>query len=299
METAGPRFRDRRRPRGRDGRGVLRKHIDEVVGHDEWLLGVSRRSVAIGRRSPPTTVTHCRRRHWRPVLLDPPLPPRRAARLHDAARGCAPAPADVEDLMARTGYGPDSFRTMSGQPSLDPATPTSSRRRSTALPLRAEQSAVLGFSAMSTVHGLAHALDELVDERTPSRRGTASLRSSSVSRSSVGTARPARGTARAPRCAADGSILEDHPLGAGDPLVDLTNDVRGRLVVPTRDEQRRRRDLMEPIGDVPPRQRPDDMELARPVHRVVDGRLGFDLIGLRCNQSGHGTPAEVAVVGTP
>ena len=36
-----------------------------------------------------------------------------------------------------------------------------------ALPLKAEQSAVMGLSAMSTVHGLARAFDEMVDGRTP------------------------------------------------------------------------------------------------------------------------------------
>ena len=77
--------------------------------------------------------------------------------------GYAPVPADVDDLMARTGYGADSFRTMSGHAELDPGHADELAETIDSLPLSAEQSAVLGLSAMSTVHGLARVLDDMVD----------------------------------------------------------------------------------------------------------------------------------------
>jgi hypothetical protein len=53
---------------------------------------------------------------------------------------------------------------MSGHAELDPGHADELAATIDSLPLSAEQSAVLGLSAMSTVHGLAHVLDELVDE---------------------------------------------------------------------------------------------------------------------------------------
>src|SRR5665811_1159556 len=57
--------------------------------------------------------------------------------------------------------------------------------------------------------------------------------------------------------------------------MDLLDDMRSRLVVAARDEERRRRDLVQPVGDVPRLQRADAVELARAVHRVVDSRAAF------------------------
>src|SRR6476646_8797106 len=46
-------------------------------------------------------------------------------------------------------------------------------------------------------------------------------------------------------------LLEDHPLGAGNALVDLAHDERRLLVVAAGDQKGRRRDLVQPVGDVP------------------------------------------------
>ena len=67
--------------------------------------------------------------------------------------------------------------------------------------------------------------------------------------------------------------LEELPRRALDAPVDLLDDARRGLVVQARDEQRRRRDLRQPLGDVPVLQRARDVELARPDHRAVDGRV--------------------------
>ena len=53
---------------------------------------------------------------------------------------------------------------MSGHAELDPGHADELAETIDSLALSREQSAVLGLSAMSTVHGLARVLDELVDD---------------------------------------------------------------------------------------------------------------------------------------
>src|SRR5439155_9968720 len=66
------------------------------------------------------------------------------------------------------------------------------------------------------------------------------------------------------------ALLEDHPLGARDPLVERLDQLRSALVMPTRGDQRRDADLAEPADHVPALQRARDRELVRPPHRLVD-----------------------------
>ena len=69
------------------------KHIDEEIGPRRVAPRGSRGARSRSSSRPrPAAVTHRRRRHRRAVLLDPPLPPRCAARLHDAARGIRARP---------------------------------------------------------------------------------------------------------------------------------------------------------------------------------------------------------------
>src|SRR5690349_10897680 len=58
-------------------------------------------------------------------------------------------------------------------------------------------------------------------------------------------------------------LLEDDPLRAGDAALERLLQGRCRLVVAARDEQRRHRDLPEPILRLPVADRADDVELAR------------------------------------
>jgi hypothetical protein len=146
------------------------KHIDEEVDHDEWLLqdlealGRDRADVLLRPPSPTVAGVIGAQYYW--ILHFHPVALLGYTMLLE---GYAPAPADVEDLMARTGYGPESFRTMSGHAELDPGHADELAETIDALPLRAEQSAVMGLSAMSTVHGLARAFDEMVDGWDASR----------------------------------------------------------------------------------------------------------------------------------
>jgi hypothetical protein len=140
------------------------KHIGEEIGHDEWLLedleALGRDRAAVLTRTPSPAVAGVIGAQYYWILHVHPVALLGYTMLLE---GYAPAPADVEDLMARTGYGPDAFRTMSGHAELDPGHADELAETIDSLPLSAEQSAVLGLSAMSTVHGLARVLDEMVD----------------------------------------------------------------------------------------------------------------------------------------
>jgi heme oxygenase-like protein len=140
------------------------KHIDEEIGHDEWLLGdleaLGRDRAAVLGRTPSPAVAGVVGAQYYWILHVHPVALLGYTMLLE---GYAPAPADVEELMGRTGYGPDAFRTMSGHAELDPGHADELAETIDSLPLSAQQSAVLGLSAMSTVHGLARVLDEMVD----------------------------------------------------------------------------------------------------------------------------------------
>src|SRR3954451_11572801 len=68
------------------------------------------------------------------------------------------------------------------------------------------------------------------------------------------------------------AFLEDHPFVSRDGLVNELPLHRSHLIVATRGEERRNRDFIQPISNIPVLQKTDDMELARTVHRVVNLR---------------------------
>jgi pyrroloquinoline quinone (PQQ) biosynthesis protein C len=140
------------------------EHIEEERRHDEWLLADLEaigcdRSVVLERVPTPTVAgvvgaQYYWIHHYHPVAL---------LGYMTLLEGYPPGPEDVELLMAKTGYGPDAFRTMRGHAELDPGHAEELFETIDGLALTEGQSAVLGLSAMSTAHGLARVLDELVD----------------------------------------------------------------------------------------------------------------------------------------
>jgi pyrroloquinoline quinone (PQQ) biosynthesis protein C len=142
----------------------LEEHIEEELRHDEWLLedlealGWSRTTVLDRVPSPAVAGVVGAQYYWmfhyHPVAL---------LGYTMLLEGYPPGPADVELLMAKTGYGADAFRTMRGHAELDPGHAEELFATIDALSLTPGQSTVLGLSAMSTAHGLARVLDELVD----------------------------------------------------------------------------------------------------------------------------------------
>ena len=140
------------------------RHIDEELRHDEWLLedldalGWDRAQVLERVPSPAVAGVVGAQYYWifhyHPVAL---------LGYTTLLEGYPPGPEDVELLMARTGLGADAFRTMRGHAELDPGHAEELFEAIDSLSLTPGQSAVLGLSAMTTAHGLARVLDELVD----------------------------------------------------------------------------------------------------------------------------------------
>ncbi len=69
--------------------------------------------------------------------------------------------------MTRTGYHADAFRTMSKHAELDPGHAQELDETLDRLPVTREQSAVMGLSAIHTVHTLIRMVDEIIDEPAP------------------------------------------------------------------------------------------------------------------------------------
>ncbi len=140
------------------------KHIEEELRHDEWLLedldalGWDRAQVLERVPSPAVAGVVGAQYYWifhyHPVAL---------LGYTTLLEGYPPGPEDVELLMARTGIGAVAFRTMRGHAELDPGHAEELFEAIDSLSLTPGQSAMLGLSAMTTAHGLARVLDELVD----------------------------------------------------------------------------------------------------------------------------------------
>ena len=151
----------------------LDDHIDEERDHDEWLLGDleslgADRSSIVARVPSPTVASAVGAQyywvlHHHPVALLGWI---------GLLEGYPPKPATIDDLMTRTGYGPEAFRTLSAHAELDLGHGDELFETVDRLPLTAQQAAVIGLSAMASVDLLARALDEVTagaDLQSPAR----------------------------------------------------------------------------------------------------------------------------------
>jgi pyrroloquinoline quinone (PQQ) biosynthesis protein C len=139
------------------------RHIDEELGHDDWLLedlaalGVDPDAVRSSPPSPTVAALVGAQYYWihhvHPVgLLGYVL----------LLEGWPPTPRTVDELRRRTGYGPAAFRTLLAHADLDPSHGEELDAVLDALPLRAEHRQLLGVSALSSAGGLAAAVEELL-----------------------------------------------------------------------------------------------------------------------------------------
>jgi len=142
----------------------LGEHIDEERDHDEWVLedletiGVDR-SAVLARPPSPTVAEAVGAQyywilHYHPVSLLGWI---------GFLEGYPPQPAMIDVLEDRTGYRPEAFRTLRAHAELDIAHGDELFATVDRLPLTAEQSAVIGLNAMSSVRLLTKALDEVSD----------------------------------------------------------------------------------------------------------------------------------------
>jgi Iron-containing redox enzyme len=140
----------------------LGRHIDEERDHDEWLLGDLEaigidRSATLARPPSPTVAGAVGAQyywvlHYHPVVLLGWI---------GLLEGYPPTPPMIDRLMARTGYGPEAFRTLALHAELDPGHGDELFEAVDAMALTPEQSAAIGLNAISSVHLLAQALDEV------------------------------------------------------------------------------------------------------------------------------------------
>jgi hypothetical protein len=142
----------------------LGEHIEEERDHDEWLLGdleaigVDRSSI-LPRPPSPTVASAVGAQyywvlHYHPVALLGWI---------GLLEGYPPSTSMIDTLMTRTGYGPEAFHTLTAHAELDQGHGDELFETLDRLPLTEEQSTVIGLSAMSSVHLLAKAINEVVD----------------------------------------------------------------------------------------------------------------------------------------
>lgn len=146
----------------------LDEHIDEERDHDEWLLGDLEavgveRSGILARPPSPTIASAVGAQyywvlHYHPVALLGWI---------GLLEGYPPSTTMIEELMARTGYRPEAFRTLTAHAELDVHHGDELFETLDRLPLTEKQATVIGLNAMWSVHLLARAIDEVVG-RAPS-----------------------------------------------------------------------------------------------------------------------------------
>lgn len=141
----------------------LEEHIQEELNHDEWLLedlevlGHSRS--AILARPPSARVAglvgaqYYWINHYHPVSLLGYIA---------VLEGYPPSLEAVEELVARTGYSREAFRTLIAHAELDPGHRDDLNELLDRLPLTREQSTVVGLSATCTIAALAGLFEDIV-----------------------------------------------------------------------------------------------------------------------------------------
>ena len=143
----------------------LEVHGEEERDHDEWLLddleliGVDRTTVLARLPSPMIAALVGSQYYW--ALHCHPV----AVLGYISLMEGFPPPADlIEDLIARTGYPREAFRTYAEHGELDPHHREELDEAIDSLPLTREQEILLGLSAMSSIGFLARSIEEVLED---------------------------------------------------------------------------------------------------------------------------------------
>lgn len=143
----------------------LEHHVDEERGHDDWLLedlevlGRSRGEVLA--RPPSASVAalvgaqYYWIEHYHPVALLGYI---------GLLEGYPPTIADVDALIARTGYEREAFRTLIRHAELDPLHRDDFDEALDSLQLTAEQSAVIGLSGLYSINAFTRVLEGVLGQ---------------------------------------------------------------------------------------------------------------------------------------
>src|SRR5918992_1591985 len=138
------------------------RHIDEELGHDEWLLedmaaiGIDREGVL--ERPPPPTIASLVGAQYYWILHYHPVGLLGYIALLE---GYPPRAADVAEVRERTGFPSEAFRTLSMHAELDPRHGQELDEVLDSLPLTPAQRTVLGLSAIASVQLLTRAIEDL------------------------------------------------------------------------------------------------------------------------------------------
>ncbi|MFN2589601.1 MAG: iron-containing redox enzyme family protein [Actinomycetota bacterium] len=141
------------------------RHIVEELHHDDWLLddleiiGVSRADVWARLPSPTVAEFVGAQNYW-------------ALHVHPVAvlgylsymEGFPPTDEIIGDLIARTGYPREAFRTMVEHGDLDPEHSGEIKHMLDTLPLTEWHEALLGLAVISGLDLLARTIEEVVEQ---------------------------------------------------------------------------------------------------------------------------------------
>jgi len=142
----------------------LARHAEEERDHDEWLLddlavlGVDRSEV-LARVPSPTVASLVGSQyywalHYHPVSL---------LGYFAFMEGYPPAPSLIAELLSRTGFPPEAFRTMAKHGELDGNHRSELDEAIDRLPLSHEQEVLLGLSVLSGLPLLAASIEEVLE----------------------------------------------------------------------------------------------------------------------------------------
>jgi hypothetical protein len=142
----------------------LTRHAEEERDHDEWLLedlavlGTDRSEV-LARVPSPTVASLVGSQyywalHYHPVSL---------LGYFAFMEGYPPAPSLIDELVLRTGFPPEAFRTMAKHGELDGDHRKELDEAIDGLPLSREQDVLLGLSVLSGLPLLARSIEEVLE----------------------------------------------------------------------------------------------------------------------------------------
>jgi hypothetical protein len=140
------------------------RHIVEETNHDEWLLddleiiGVPRADVWARIPSPAVAAFVGSQNYW-------------ALHVHPVAvlgylsymEGFPPTPEIIGELISRTGYPPEAFRTMVEHGELDPEHSNEIKSMLDTLPITPWHEQLLGLAVISGLDLLAQTIEEIID----------------------------------------------------------------------------------------------------------------------------------------
>jgi hypothetical protein len=141
----------------------LERHADEERGEDEWILedlealGRSREEALARPPSPSVAALVGAQYYWiehhDPVAILGYI---------GALEGYPPRPADVEELIERTGYGREAFRSLVRHAEVDQAHSAEFFDVLDGLPLSERQLAVIGLSALHSVRAYTRVIEDVL-----------------------------------------------------------------------------------------------------------------------------------------